>query len=87
MRVFGASGVEMICCVDDANQTSTVDDEASVVRVKWLTGRGAIALLLDTWNIYIFHIVTLSNSRRGEMGLGMIHLKFTFKNKTVFIQR
>jgi len=61
VRVFGSPGVEMIC---------SCEEEASVVRVKWLKGKGAIALLLDTWNIYIFHIVTLSNSRRGEMGLG-----------------
>ena len=64
VRIYGAPGVEMICACEE---------DASVVRVKWLQGRGAIAVLLDTWNIYIFHIVNLSNARRGEMGLGMTH--------------
>ena len=54
-------------------------EDSSVVSVKWLKGRGAVALLLDTWSIYIFNIVTLSNSRSGEMGLS--------KFKHYFIQK
>lgn len=62
IRVYGAVGVEMI---------GATEEEVVINRLKWLPGRGALAVVLENWTIQIFHIVPFKASKRGEMGLAL----------------
>lgn len=61
IRVYGAPGVEMI---------GATEQEVVINRIKWLPGRGALAVILEDWSLQIFHIIPLKTATKGEMGLG-----------------
>lgn len=67
LRVFGAPGIEL---------TGACEEDAAVLKVKFIPGKGLIAVLLDSWSISLFKLATLQNSKIGEVGL---QLKFEYK--------
>ena len=49
------------------------EQEVVINRIKWLPGRGAIAVVLEDWSLQIFHIIPLKTATKGEMGLGNLN--------------
>ena len=45
------------------------DEEASILRIKWIQGQGQLAVLLDNWSIELFKIAPLQNAKNGQMSL------------------